>query len=81
MSSDQQLGKPSLRLLSTAPTLVEVERGLLSICNCGMVESGEKGSENKFGKRLDITLPSNNFPVLLEIPWNSPQDWWNCILV
>ena len=73
-SSERRLSKPSLQLLSTLPTLTEVERGLLTVC--GMAEEEE---ETDGERALDISLPfSNNLPVLVEVAWNSTQDWNNC---
>lgn len=75
-SSEQQLGKASLQLLSSAPILMEVERGLLTLCKIAGVEETDS---NELGRPLGVSLPSHNFPVLDEVAWNLSQDWDNCI--
>lgn len=77
-SPDHQLAKPSLEVLSRLPILAEIEKGLLTICNCGMPEEDETKPEPE--KTCDVSLPSNNFPVLVQIAWNSTRDWLNCLM-
>ncbi len=75
-SSDLHLHKDTLQLLSQAPLLTEIENGLLALC--GVPGDDESVDEQELMRDLNISLPSRNFPVLVELAWNTLEDWVAC---
>lgn len=57
---------------------VEIEQGLLIICGTADVEETD-GAEVSGRLSVVPVLPSNNFPILNEVAWNTTTDWNNCI--
>ena len=66
----------TLELLSVAPNVVEFEGGVLTLCGTANLESVDGKDINK---AIDISQPFQNFPVFVEIAWNSKKDWTNSI--
>ena len=65
-------------MLSSFPMAMEIEQGLLAICRTAGVEETDGAEVNERLVMMPV-LPSNNFPILNEIAWNSNKDWSNCI--
>lgn len=79
LTGDQQLGKAAVQVLSELPVSMEIERGLLTICGTANVNETDGGSPVARKHQPIVVLPSQNFPVLTEIAWNTISDWKACI--
>lgn len=81
-SSNQQLSKAALQLLSELPIAMEIERGLLTLCGtAGVDETDSCVTSTGLAKGHQLVLlPSQNFPVLNEVAWNTAKDWEECVV-
>lgn len=82
LTSNQQLSKATLQVLSELPIAMEIKKGLLTICGTADVEETDSGvtpADGIFsvakGLHHQFLLPSRNFPALNEIAWNTMKDW------
>ena len=78
-SSDQQLSKEALRVLSNLPICKEIEGGLLIICGTADIDSTDADAEVFPNAHQQVLLLSHNFPVLNEMAWNKTSDWEGCV--